>query len=313
MSSRSRLTPAANGTGFIRYIATPRLLREAGRLLLMHVRMLLVNADVIVASIGVGVVFAGFAYALRALTPLGAMTGGGLAACLVGLGGWEWIVPGVTFFVLSSALSKVGTRRKERIAHRIEKGNVRDAQQVLANGGVAWILLLVWGLDATGDSASLMLYAGGCGAFAAAAADTWATEIGTLSQETPRSIVTGRKVPTGTSGAVSWTGTIGGLCGAGSVATSVALVVSTSETALLAVAITASGGIGMLADSLAGATIQARYRDPKTGVLTERPPQDDVRPSRGWKRVNNDVVNWIGTGTGAVVAMVVLWIVDGMN
>ena len=253
------------------------------------------------AAVGAGAVFAALAHRARALTGSGAVAGGGLAACLIGLGGWAWIGPGLTFFVLSSALSKLQPRSKTEAASRFKKGSVRDAGQVLANGGVAWALLVLWAALPSGWSeGQAALYAGGCGAFAAAAADTWATELGTLSPERPRSIRTGRPVPTGTSGGLSVLGTLAGALGAGSVA--LAALLGTVATASLAAVVMAGGLAGMFADSLAGATIQAQYKDPVTGRRTEVPPTAELAPARGWPIVTNDTVNWIGTAVGAGVS-----------
>ena len=61
---------------------------------------------------------------------------------------------------------------------------------------------------------SLPLMAFGLGTLAAATADTWATEVGTLAGGTPRSIRTLRPVPAGTSGGVSVVGTLASVLGA---------------------------------------------------------------------------------------------------
>ncbi|QXD15722.1 DUF92 domain-containing protein [Rhodocaloribacter litoris] len=152
---------------------------------------------------GGGLVFGWLAWRLRFLDASGAVAGGLFGACLLGLGGTAWVVPALVFFVTSSLLSKVGRRRKAAPARRSAKGDVRDAGQVLANGAVAWGLLLWAALDP-----SPRWYAGFVGALAAAAADTWATEVGTLLGRQPRLITSGRRVPPGTSGAVSWPGTL---------------------------------------------------------------------------------------------------------
>jgi uncharacterized membrane protein len=62
--------------------------------------------------------------------------------------------------------------------------------------------------------------------------------------------------------------------------------------------VAAAGIAGALADSIAGATIQAQYRTPD-GETTER---STGALQRGWKGVTNDRVNWICTGVGALVA-----------
>lgn len=266
---------------------------------------------VFVSAVSVGGVFGVAAYVLRMLSVSGALAGGLFAALLVGAGGWAWIVPGVVFFAGSSALSKVDSRRKADASRRAEKGSVRDAGQVLANGGVAMGALVAFALGAPPDAA----YAAFVGALAAAAADTWATELGTLSTTPPVSLGTLRRVPVGTSGAVSPAGTLASVGGAASVAGAALVVAGTSlgsgsalgapaafgvGTALLA---TLAGVTGAFVDSVAGATVQARFHDPVAGGLTERRPADRPTPVRGWRWVDNDVVNLLCTATGAAVML----------
>ena len=58
------------------------------------------------------------------------------------------------------------------------------------------------------------LAAAALGALAASAADTWATEIGSLATRPPRSILTLRPVPAGTSGGVNLLGMLAMVAGA---------------------------------------------------------------------------------------------------
>src|SRR5439155_1502834 len=60
------------------------------------------------------------------------------------------------------------------------------------------------------------------GSLCASEADTWATEVGTAFGRAPRLILTGRVVPTGTSGAMSAAGTFAAVGGARFVALAVA-------------------------------------------------------------------------------------------
>lgn len=243
--------------------------------------------------------FAALTARWRVLSPSGALAGGLLAAALIGLGGVAWAVPGFVFFVLSSALSRVGRRRKRRLAARSEKGAVRDAGQVYANGAVGWALLCghaLWPHP--------MLYWGFLGAFAAAAADTWATELGALSRRRPRLVTTGRRVARGTSGAVSAPGTVAAVAGAASVALSAWAVAGEAFEpvgAVVGLGLVVGGGVaGAFVDSLVGAIVQAQYRTPAGGT-TERPDGPRVR---GWPWMTNDRVNAVCTALGALTAAV---------
>ena len=152
--------------------------------------------------------------ALAALTSRALTRGGAVAAAAVGTvciaAGWGWVALLLVFFVTSTAWSRIGRRRKEaRTAGIADKGAERDALQVLANGGV-------FALAAAGSvlCPSPGWYGLGAGAVSAATADTWATEIGTMSDSVPRSVWSWHPVPVGTSGGVTAAGSTASLAGA---------------------------------------------------------------------------------------------------
>jgi uncharacterized protein (TIGR00297 family) len=260
----------------------------------------------LLGALAIGGGFGMVSYAARALDARGAVAGGLFAATLVGVGGWAWALPGVVFFVLSSLLSLVGDDGPAHGKGRRATG--RTLRQVLANGGVAWLLLGVFALVPGAGAIRVVCYAGFLGALASAAADTWATELGTWAEGRPWSLRTGTRVPAGESGAVSWSGTAAAACGAASVAAAAGLTsggpVPLSWSS--AGGVVAAGLAGMIADSLAGAFVQARYRDPQTGRLVEVGPPETNAPVRGWSHIDNETVNVIGTATGALTS-VFLW------
>ncbi len=173
--------------------------------------------------------------------------------------------------------------------------------QVLANGGVP-ALLALWG----GLEPSPRLRAAYAGALAAANADTWATEIGSRSHSSPRSIVTLRPVARGVSGGVTFLGTASSVGGA--------LVIAAASAALRggglrAVSVVGVAGVaGSLADSILGATLQAVYRCDVCGERTEERTHhhgDDVPTltlTRGLPVMTNDTVNLCASATGALAA-----------
>src|SRR5688572_2898853 len=206
------------------------------------------------------------ALALAARAARSLSSGGAWAALIVGtaatIAGWRWAVVLIAFFVTSSALSRFKrSTRDARIGGIVEKGDERDAYQVLANGGVFAALAVA--ATATG---SQTLAIASLGALAAAAADTWATEIGTLAGGLPRSIVSLRPLPAGTSGGVTVAGTLASVAGA-------SLVVAVAQVTGIGtapVAVFIGGLVGSLADSLAGATVQERRWCNACGQATER-------------------------------------------
>lgn len=256
-------------------------------------------------ALGVGLVFGAAAYELRTLDGPAAVAGGLFAASLVGLGGWTWALPGFVFFILSSALSLVGQRASA--GKETGEDAQRSRTQVMANGGLAWGLLGAWVVLPPGlERLRLACYVAFLGALAAAAADTWATEVGRLSGTRPRSLRTLQRVPHGTSGAVSVVGTVAALLGAASVVAAAFLAggFPVDDPRLVGLVVLAAGVLGMGIDSLLGATLQAQYRGSSRAGLTEQPPDDDQSPVRGFAFVDNDVVNLLGTATGAIAAVI---------
>jgi uncharacterized protein (TIGR00297 family) len=237
---------------------------------------------------------------LHALSPSGA-----LAAVAVGTAslaaGWGWGVLLIAFFVSSIALSRFRAAAKaRRTAAVVEKGGERDAVQVLANGG----------LFAVGALASLASPWPGwpvlaLGALATAAADTWATEVGTLAAGPPCSIRSFRPVTPGTSGGVTLLGTGAALAGAASVAL---LAGALGWGPGVAAAAAAGGFAGAMADSLLGATVQARRWCDRCALATERSTHDcgeRTRAAGGLRWLDNDGVNVASALVGGLAALAV--------
>jgi len=211
----------------------------------------------------------------------------GVGAAVLWGGGWPGLVLLGTFFATGSLLSHGPTARP------------RTALQVAANG---WTAAAGGLLMQAVPTAGWAVLAGG---LAAAQADTWATEFGMRARATPVLLTTGRPVAPGTSGGVTWLGVAAGVAGAGLIATLAALPGRRPADA----AWVAMAGIGgMLADSLLGATVQARYACRRCGMLIEtrhHQPCDaraDHRSGLPW--MTNDTVNLLGSGVGAALAVV---------
>jgi uncharacterized protein (TIGR00297 family) len=260
-------------------------------------------AGVYLVGLGLAVAFGVAAYRARSLDLSGALAATVLAWMVFALGGAAWAVPAVLFFVLSSGLSRVGRARKAAAEALAQKGSRRDAGQVAANGGVGAALLAAFVF-----APEPALYWGFVGAFAAAAADTWGTEVGTLVGGPTRRLGLGRPVPPGTSGGVSLAGTAGACAGALVVAASAvpfagpyALAGSVVGPAALAAA---AGVAAAFLDSALGATVQARFRAP-SGALTER-ARDGARAlplAAGLRWVDNDRVNLACTLAGGLLPL----------
>jgi uncharacterized protein (TIGR00297 family) len=255
----------------------------------------------------------------------GALNGSGVVGALItgtlifGLGGWEWGVLLITFFVSSSALSFYRARDKEKLAEKFAKGHRRDLGQALANGGLAALLAvlsqLLPPLSGGGRGGVGVWFVACAGAMAAVNADTWATELGVLSSHPPRLITTGRRVEVGASGGITWLGigvSLGGalLIGLTGGLGMVMLRQGWALAGTVALAATGGGLAGSLFDSLLGATVQAIYWCDACGKETERKLHrcgTQTRLVRGWSWLGNDLVNFIASTVGALVAAGLGW------
>lgn len=254
-------------------------------------------------SSGVGLL----AYRRRSLTRNGVAGAIITGTTTVGFGGWSWGLSLIFFFISSSLLSHFRERDKAAIAEdKFSKGSERDILQVIANGGVAAVLSLGYGLSTTSIVRNAC-EAGYIGAFATATADTWATELGTLSTQSPRLITTGKLTTPGTSGGITALGTCVSAAGAAALGLFYALLRGQRHISLSLIGLI-SGLAGSLFDSFLGATVQAMYYCPVCEKETEKRMHicgTPTIPLRGISWINNDVVNFLATAFGAVVAIAI--------
>jgi len=267
---------------------------------------------------GITVIIAVITYSIKALSLSGAMGAWLLGTVVFGLGGVEWMIPVIMFFVFSTLLTKVGKKHKKKLETIFEKTGNRDIYQVFANGGIAMIATMCWHfLAATWPNIEMFWYMIFLGAIAAATADTWGTEIGAFSTHEPVSIKTFRHVPQGTSGGLTIIGTSGALFGS-------FLIAVTGKYALLffadidmswnaVILIAVAGLLGAFVDSFLGATIQAQYKCPTCGKQTEKTSHcgnETIPLVTGNKWINNDVVNFINTAAGGLLGALAYLIIS---
>lgn len=218
--------------------------------------------------------------------------------------GWPWAFLLIAFFVASSALTRWGHDRKvKRTASVLAEAQARGASQVLANGGAYAACALVG--TVLGDAA---WHLAACGALAAATADTWATEVGTLWGGTPRSILTGARVGVGESGGVTAVGTLASVVAAALMAVVAGSLLAgpSGFSAGAALAVGGAGLIGSAGDSLLGATLQAKRWCAQCSSFSERRIHTchyRTQHARGVRWMTNDIVNLLATMLGAVGAV----------
>jgi uncharacterized protein (TIGR00297 family) len=275
----------------------------------------------------VGALFAGLivlvAWRARALTAGGAVTAFFVGALTYAAGTLGFTLVLLAFFIPSVLLSRLGRARKRALVD-VGKHGPRDAMQVLANGGVATACAVVWAFDH--DPRWALAFAG---AYAAATADTWATEVGTLARRQPRSILTLRPVAVGVSGGITLPGTLAeiggavwlGITGLAGIALAYVLNVGdfgfswSSHAPMIAgiplavlLAIPAGGIAGATADSLLGATAQELRHCEACKRVCETDPHacgERTRRVRGLPGFSNDIVNLLATAVGAAVTVAV--------
>lgn len=243
------------------------------------------------------------AYLTRQLT-----FGGSVAAFLVGFGptwvlGFGALATLLLFFIAAGVLGKIA---KKVIAFDVmkiqEKGGRRDAVQVYANGLMALVAALLYAFN---PSIPFLVMFGS--AVGEAASDTFASEVGILSRTKPVSIITGRPMTPGLSGAVSPLGLASGILGAVLIALCMwgCFLPLTAKSALIASVIALSSFFGCLLDSILGATVQAHYYDEVEDRITERSVIDgrSLPLERGLRWVDNDIVNLVSNVASAVLGM----------
>jgi uncharacterized protein (TIGR00297 family) len=209
--------------------------------------------------------FAGLAWLAHGVNFGGALAGSAIAFILAGRDIRMFLLLLVVFALVLGA-TRLGARRKQQL-RTAEPASGRSASQVMANLGMAGLAVALaptnWPILALA-------------ALAEAVADTSSSELGMAFPAKTVLITSGKPVPPGVDGGISFVGTLAGLVSACLIALAgwITGLVSPRAAAVVAMA----GFLGTMVDSLLGA-------------LVER---------RGW--LNNDLVNLVSTASAAVIA-----------
>jgi len=173
----------------------------------------------------------------RAVRPSGAWAGTLVATVIVVGAGWAGLAMLLALLLVGTLSS--GPDRRER-----------GALQVLCNGGVAAAAALAAGFGAPWAGPAM------AGALASALSDTVAGELGRRYGGRPRILLLGARVPVGTDGAMTLTGTLSGLLAAPLVPVAGALAGGDPSVRAI-VAVGAAGFLGNLSDSFFGRAVQS--------------------------------------------------------
>lgn len=253
-----------------------------------------------VLALFLSAIIAGLAYWRGSLSLSGAGAAMVVGILIFGFGGWQWGILLVLFFTSSSLLSHYREDDKQAVAEeKFDKGHRRDAAQVLANGGVGAVAAVLH--TAVPSPLWFPLFVG---ALASVTADTWATELGTLSRQPPRLITNGRPVPVGTSGGISVWGTAVSF-GGGLVIGLAAGLLTGHDIFPLTIIGGLAGLAGSMSDSLLGATVQQIFLCPVCGKETEKKWHcgQPANHRRGWNWMSNDWVNLVSSVVGGLTAV----------
>ncbi len=240
----------------------------------LHASLTVASARLLPA-VAINAAFALLGWRAGTVTIPGAVTGAMIGtATWLGAGGAGWTLL-FAAFAIASVATRLGHGRKTSLGIAEGRGGRRGPGNAIANTGLAaWAMLLSLGLP---DPRAALLVA--VAALATAASDTVASEVGKAWGRTTWLVTSFRRVPPGTSGAVSLEGTAAGALGAVLLATIGAGLGLIPASAILPVAIAAT-----LA-SFAEGWLAVRFE--ASGVL------------------NNDTLNFLNSLIGAALAL--LW------
>ena len=215
-----------------------------------------------------------------------------LGTAILGFGGWILTVAVVVFFITGSLFTRLNHDRVPTEKLKIYETR-RDGQQVWANGFWIAIFCIVWFLT----DVELFL-AAAFAVVAVATADTWATEVGLRNPGRTVSVISGKVVQPGTDGGVSLKGTFFSLLGALLIGFFASQGVGQNPAWIMG-AITLAGFLGCIIDSYVGAIYQSG----------ENSKSETVRWSKLDSGKKNSIVNWVSTGSGGFIALVLLLII----
>lgn len=218
----------------------------------------------------------------KLLTPAGYLHAWALGVIVWGALGWRGYAVVMVYFLLGTAVTKVGMAQKTAAGIAEGRGGIRGPENVWGSalaGALCALAIAILGLNATPNVLWISLLAlGYVSSFSTKLSDTSASEVGKAYGQRTFLITTLKPVPRGTEGAISLEGTLAGVLGS-----AVLALVGWG------VGLVSLGGVGICLvaafiatnlESLIGATLQAK---------------------QPW--LTNEVVNIINTVLGAAIAI----------
>lgn len=232
----------------------------------------------------------------------------------VAVAGGDWVWGALVLLYLVSAIywMHFGQQRKGTIFNRLLGRAQTDWRSVLGHLGWGIVLAVVTWVGRKNIYATSAFV----GVAAMAVADTWASEIGALSQVKPKRLTSNLPSASGAPGAVSLLGLVSASGGAWLVGftalicyfiMSLSNQIGWSNTLFwLPIGATLGGLVGTLVDSLLGGTAQGMYYCDHCQLISEEPVHTCGLPARqisGWRWLTNQGVDLVGSLVGAAVTV----------
>ena len=232
-------------------------------------------SDTLLVALAANAAVAAIGYAAKTVSVSGAVGGAIIGTTIFVFSGSEGWVLLMAAFAAASAASRIGLQRKTELGIAEARGGRRGVGNAVANTGIAAVAAVASALTYAEDAALIAFAA----ALTAGASDTIASEVGKAWGRRTWLLAPVRRVPPGTSGALSVEGTAAGVVGA-AVLGAVAVVLGVVPGDAL-LPIVAAATIASFIESGLGATLE------KDGTL------------------NNDALNFVNTGIAAFAALII--------
>lgn len=214
----------------------------------------------------------------KLLTPAGYLHAWVLGVIVWGTLGWRGYAVVMFYFLVGSAVTKIGFAEKEAAGIAEARSGVRGPANVWGSALIATLCAL--GTLAVDPPWQTVLILGYVASFSTKLSDTTASEVGKAYGKHTYLITTLQPVPRGTEGAVSWEGTLAG-------------IVASVAIALLAATLGLINGWGILWSAIA-AFVATNIESLIGATLQEQ-----------WDWLTNERVNIINTAIGAGVAIAI--------
>jgi len=218
----------------------------------------------------------------RTVTIPGAIAGACIGTAVFAGTGWNGWMLLIAAFLAAAVTTRAGHARKARAGIAEARGGRRGPGNAIANTGLAaWAAIVSIGLAAGHARFAWLAFAA---ALVTAASDTVASEVGKAWGRRTWLPTEARRVPPGTSGAISLEGTVAGMASAALLA-GLAWQLGLIGGTMVAI-VTVAATIASLIEGVLGATYES------SGVL------------------NNDALNLVNSAFGAVLAMAGVWVLE---